>query len=643
MPGLEQYFGADGTLSKVFARYEPRAAQLAMAEAVAKALAKTEHLLVEAGTGTGKTLAYLLPAALADKTVVVSTGTKALQDQLVTKDIPLLRKALGRNVQAAVLKGRNNYLCTYRYGRFAFQGNILDDKENALFEIINEWADTTETGERSELEAMPDNFPHWRMMSATPENCLGSKCPEYEGCFYFKAKQQASEAEIIIVNHHLYFADVSVRESTAANAAILPEHDIVIFDEAHMLEDVATQHLGTAISTAPIGDLTQDVAMEMQVAKLSGGSLGTFVNEVNLRSEAFFAHFRGSDTKARLRQEHWTEEVKKRHQELLNAFRGLYRGLSNLKDAEAKQKLKERANLLASAIAFMEGFNEPDYAYMCESFGRSTALQAYPIQVASAFAGQVLAQRESVVLASATLSTGKENFAFIRSRLGVGKVDTLQLDSPFDYQRQALLYVPEHMPLPDEEEYALKAARELYWIATQTKGRALFLFTSYRMLDFVHGKLHEHLEYPLLIQGDAPKGTLLRQFRKEVSSVLLATASFWQGVDVPGEALSAVAIDKIPFASPGDPLVSARIDHLKEQGRNAFVEYQLPMAMLTLKQGIGRLIRQRDDRGLLAILDARLHRRGYGKQFLSSLPPMRRLTRREEVKKWLPETLGESA
>lgn len=630
---IKSYFQPGGLLERVLPRFESREQQVVMARAVQEAILSRSAALIEAGTGTGKTLAYLIPAALAGQRVVVSTGTKALQDQLLNKDVPILRK-LFPDLNVVVMKGRNNYYCHYRASKFAHQRNIYDQTEERLYDQILNWSGATITGDRAEIPGLPDDFRPWVNLSATSETCLGSKCPEASKCFYNAAKERTFKADIIIVNHSMYLAHAAIRKESEESGGILPPHDVVVFDEAHLLEDIATGHLGTVVSNFQFSDLLGDIRREAEARKLGLASKTyTLADTVQYRADLLFSMFPGEPgTRYEMAADWWDTSRQQLVTELVESMEGLRGALDELKGSEEVGRLRERCTDLAAEVRFVTNPGTPDFVYYYEPFRRGAAVSATPIHIAELLQEYVFRQVGTAVLTSATLSTNGD-FSYLKSRLGLVETSDLVLDSPFDYATQGLLYVPKGFAQPDDRSFPEAVLEEVVWLTSRTKGRALVLFTSVRMMQFVAKGLKGKTPYPFYVQGERPKKELLADFAANVSSILLATSSFWQGIDIRGEALSAVIIDKLPFGVPSDPVEKARIEKLRQEGKNPFMSYQVPNAILTLKQGVGRLIRSKEDTGLICILDGRLHTKPYGRQFLASMPPCKLVTTRKEVER----------
>jgi ATP-dependent DNA helicase DinG len=626
------FFDRKGPLARVLPGYEERKAQRKLSQAVAEVLDAGGLLLAEAGTGTGKTLAYLLPAVELGRRVVVSTGTKNLQEQLVQKDIPILARALGRDLGVAVMKGRANYLCLLRFSSFAKAGSFRRLEEIPVYRAVEEWAPQTRTGDRSEVADMPDSVDFWREVSAASENCIGQSCSLFDACFVTRMRQRALEADLVVVNHHLLCADLAVRDGSYGQ--VIPPYDTVILDEAHLIEDVATQYFGVHVSSFRVEELARDVERELKAAKLDARDVRAEVEGVRLRGERLFSLL-ARGRAGRLSPGWMSARVAEESLGLLQRLEGLQTSLLAVPDRpEALVGLAGRALQLAGEMAFLLRAETDDHVYFVETRGRGVFLRAMPIDVSERLKGLLFDEVRAAVLTSATLAVDG-GFTYVKDRLGLVPTEELLLASPFHYEAQAVLYVPDGMPEPQSPEFVDRAAEEVVRLLELSRGRAFVLFTSYANMNAVAERIAGQVDYPILIQGEAPKAQLLDTFRETPHAVLLATTSFWQGVDVAGEQLSCVIVDKLPFASPGDPVVSARIERLRSRGQNPFGEYQVPVAVLMLKQGLGRLIRTTTDRGILAVLDSRLLRRSYGRRFLDSLPPARLVHALDEVARFM--------
>ncbi|MES2917348.1 MAG: ATP-dependent DNA helicase [Pseudomonadota bacterium] len=622
--------GAQGRLAGHLPGFRSRDAQLAMADAVAEALAERRILMVEAGTGTGKTYAYLAPALLSGEKVIVSTGTRNLQDQLFHRDLPTILGALGVNVRTALLKGRANYLCPYRLQIHQDDGRFESKQTVHELQKVAEWALTTKSGDIGELADLPEDASVWPLVTSTADNCLGQDCPLLDECPLMRARQRASEADLVVVNHHLFFADIAIREEGFGE--LLPDASAVIFDEAHQLPEIASMFFGETLSSRQLHDLSQDAVSEMLQ---SAGEMRSILDAATALDNRV-ADMRlalGDDSRKGI----WSEvsgleamapailAVKKALGELsnaLNAASGRSKGMENC---------HRRAEELAAAFAKLTGPTPPDQVHWFETFRKGFVIQWTPLDVAKPFRDVVASRKSAWVFTSATLAV-HDDFKHFAVQLGLDDLTSLQLPSPFAYEQQALFYVPRGLPDTSDRGYTQAVLEAALPVLEASRGRAFVLFTSHRALKEATEWLRGRIEYPILVQGSMAKGELLRRFREHGNAVLLATGSFWEGVDVRGEALSCVIIDKLPFASPGDPVVSARIDAYKARGRNPFMTYQLPGAIIAMKQGAGRLIRDEADTGVLVVCDPRLVGKPYGALFLKSLPPMRRTRALAEVR-----------
>jgi ATP-dependent DNA helicase DinG len=645
-PSLNQFFGPGGVLSQTHPAYEFRRGQLQMAQAVEQALEERRHLIVEAGTGTGKTLAYLMPVIRSGKRVIISTGTKNLQEQLFHKDVPFLEEALfpegNRKLSVCYMKGRNNYLCRKKLYDLTGQPvlNGLDEIEQ--YRAIAAWEENTASGDRSELASLPEASALWHKLDARADTCLGQKCSAWEKCFVTEMHRRAMESDIIIVNHHLFFADLAIKQQAdgAPDAGILPEAGAVIFDEAHELEDVAGNYFGISVSAGRLEELCRDVEASLQRNRMYTSGLSGAIKSLRDRSAFFFSLL--PEGEGRFAFENRREFLEENGEEFLGLQRALTHIGAELENMPSKPEevyaFSRRAQELQVQLGFAMESEDRNTVFWIERrrTGReklNVSLQATPIDVGSVLRECLWSKLDTVVLTSATLAVGG-GFDYIRQRLGIEHAKDLVLPSHFDYPNQAILYVPPDLPDPRTPQFSAKAADRIRKLLEITRGRAFVLFTSYAQMRDIYQRLLGEVEFPMLLQGDAPKSALLEEFRITPNCVLFATSSFWQGVDVQGEQLSCVIIDRLPFAVPSDPVVAARVKAVDADGGNAFFQYQVPSAVITLKQGFGRLIRSLHDRGLLALLDNRILKKQYGRVFVESLPNYRRTTEIGQVEKF---------
>ena len=617
---LERTFAADGPFAEHVPGFRLRAGQLEMSEAIGEAIENTAVLVAEAGTGTGKTFAYLVPALLAGGKVIVSTGTKTLQDQLFDRDLPAVRAALASGATIALLKGRANYVCLYRLRRAAREGRFATRDEPAQIRKIERFAAVTTSGDRADLADVPEDAPAWAHATSTRENCLGQGCPDYKDCFVMRARKNALAADVVVVNHHLFFADLVLREEGISE--LLPACNTVIFDEAHQLPETARMFFGEALSSAQLVELARDVRLELRAA----GGASPELDRVAARLEKAARDLRlvFGEAGARLA---WAQAL--RLQAFGDALAKLNSALQVLEQALAAQEgraegLDACARRASAARHLLVRLRETEVSAevrWVEVFSHAVQLHVTPLSSAELFRRQMTDHPRAWIFTSATLAVG-EDFGHFTRELGVPDAATRRWASPFDFPRQALLYVPKALPEPGEAGFTEAVIEAALPVLRASEGRAFLLFTTLRALRRAHQILEGKIDYPLLVQGTGSRSQLLSRFRALGNAVLLGSQSFWEGVDVRGDALSLVVIDKLPFAPPDDPVLAARIEGVRSAGGNPFNELQLPQAVLQLKQGVGRLIRDEDDRRVLVLCDPRLISKPYGRRILQSLPPM---------------------
>jgi ATP-dependent DNA helicase DinG len=618
---VEGIFGPGGLLATRHPAYEFRPSQLAMACDVEEAFQKHQHAVIEAGTGTGKTLAYLIPAIRSGRRVVVSTATKSLQEQLYQKDVPFLQKHFAPHLKAALMKGRSNFLCRHKVHQLDGQPVLKGLDEIDWFSQIRDWEKLSETGDRSELTFLPDDAELWNRIDARSDLCTGQKCPEFQSCFITAMHQRAEEADLIIVNHHLFFADLAIRQDDFGS--ILPEYSAVVFDEAHEIEDVASDYFGRQLSSYRFEELARDTESILRVLQIEAAPLRRHLARMRERGRGFFERFperEGRFPFGPSERQAFLEQNREAYDELSAAVKRIETELSALSPKpEEVITLARRAAETRRELAFLLESEEKSYVYWYERRGRGVFLAATPIDVSAILREQLFDRFDTVVLTSATLAVAGR-FDYLKQRLGVLPAKEVVLPQEFNFREQALLYIPRSLPDVRHASFSAAAAEEITRLLEISQGRAFCLFTSYAQMRDIFERVSARVRFPLLLQGTAPRSALLDRFRSTPHAVLFATSSFWQGVDVPGAQLSCVIIDKLPFAVPSDPIVAARVRALQEDGRNPFAEYQIPEAVLALKQGFGRLIRAKTDRGILVILDNRIQRMQYGRIFLESLP-----------------------
>lgn len=628
----QEILGADGRLAQHIPGFRSREAQLEMSTAVAAALDEHRILMVEAGTGTGKTYAYLAPALLSGEKVIVSTGTRNLQDQLFHRDLPTILAALGVSVRTALLKGRSNYLCPYRLQIHLEDGRFGSKQTVHELQRVSEWAHQTVSGDIAELVDLPEDASVWSLVTSTADNCLGQDCPLLEECPLARARKKATEADLVVVNHHLFFADMAIKEDGFGE--LLPDATAVIFDEAHQLPEVASMFFGENISSRQLMDLAQDAVSEMLQAAGEMRSILDASTQLENRVADLRLVFGDEARKGIWSEVSGLEKMPAAIQAVKMALGHLSACLEAASSrSKGLENLHRRSGDMEALFEKLSGDAPDNQVHWFETFKKGFVLQWTPLDVAKPFRDMVTSRKSAWVFTSATLAI-HEDFRHFSNQLGLNDLEALQLPSPFAYEKQALFYVPRGLPDTSDPRYTQAVLEASLPVLQASRGRAFVLFTSHRALKEAAEWLRGRLEYPLLVQGSMAKGELLRRFREHGNAILLGTGSFWEGVDVRGEALSCVIIDKLPFASPGEPVVAARIDAYKARGRNPFISYQLPGAIIAMKQGAGRLIRDESDTGVLMVCDPRLVGRPYGQLFLQSLPPMRRTRSLGEVREF---------
>jgi ATP-dependent DNA helicase DinG len=636
--GLGWLFGPRGLLAAGIPDFEYRPSQLQMAEAVERAIDTGETVLAEAGTGTGKTLAYLVPAILSGKKTVIATGTKTLQEQLFFKDIPLLARSLPTPFRASLMKGRGNYLCRRSLRRAIGETHIRAERQRLA--RIQKWSATSARGDRAELDFLADADPLWDEVAAWSETCVGSACEDFESCFLTRMRHEAAAADLVIVNHHLLLADAALRDGGLFQ--IIPSCATLILDEAHLLEDVATDFFGTEIGSLRVERLIRDAEREWRASAAGDTAIPAHLMRLAEISARFFRSVDFPDGSRRLRREALAPLAANGGRDLvqhlallcdlIQAVPGKPEGLLSCARRAGEQAAILR-EFLRPASDTPHAADEGPKVRWAERRGRALALRMSPLDVSADFRRTVLDSAETVVLTSATLSAAGQ-FDFLRRRLGIERAREFRAPSLFEYGEQAILYIARHLPDPRDRSFVDQAAEEIRRLLEITAGRALILFTSVEAMETTHRLLQGAVPFPLMVQGEAPRTQLLDRFRRDVASVLLATRSFWQGVDVVGEALSCLIVHKLPFGFPGEPVLEARLEFLQQQGGDPFWDYQVPSAIIALRQGLGRLIRSGQDRGALCILDSRLLTRGYGRVFLDSLPPCRVAGDRDDLRRF---------
>ena len=645
MLDLDSIFAEDGALARAVPQFRVRPLQLDMARAVALAIADNTVLVAEAGTGTGKTFAYLAPALRSGGKVIVSTGTKTLQDQLFDRDIPLVRAALKFPVTVALLKGRANYVCHYHLERTLADGRFVHRQDAHDLTAIARFAHTSTTGDRADCTEVSESAPIWSQVTSTRESCIGSECPHFDRCFVMQARKQAMDADVVVVNHHLFFADLVLRDEGLGE--LLPACNTVIFDEAHQIPLTATLFFGESVSTAQLTTLARDTLIEAAASAKDSRDLPEAARSLDKAARDLRLVFREEAGRLPMRAVERNRDFGSTFGAALTHVDLLARELEpHAQRSDMLRRCHERARELADRMERWQGDTERDRVKWVELFGQALQLHSTPLSVAEIFAKQVQASPRAWVFTSATLSVAGD-FGHYVSALGLPEARTESWGSPFDYERQALLYVPAKLPEPNTPEHTPAVIRAALPLIEASGGRAFLLFTSLRAMREARALLEQafqerRITLPVLVQGEGSRTELLERFRKLGNAVLIGSQSFWEGVDVRGDALSLVVIDKLPFSAPDDPVLAARIDKLNQEGRNAFLEHQLPHAVITLKQGAGRLIRDENDSGVLVICDPRLYSKAYGRRILLSLPPMRRTRAEADAVAFLKSTPTEN-
>ncbi|GAB4359551.1 MAG: ATP-dependent DNA helicase [Gammaproteobacteria bacterium] len=637
---LGDLFASHGPIADLLPGYTPRSAQLAMAESVERALAQRDTLVCEAGTGTGKTFAYLVPVLRSGLRTLLSTGTKNLQDQLFHRDLPKVKRALGLPVRAVLLKGRSNYLCRHRLALSASEGRFRSREDAHRFQEILAWSERTREGDIAEVTSVAEDSALWPRVTSTPDNCLGQECDHYRDCFVHQARQRALEADVVVINHHLLFADLALRETGFGE--LLPQAEAIVIDEAHQIPETAASYFGLSVTGRQLLELVGDTRTEQIREAADADDLVQAAERLERPIRELRLSF-GVDPQRGA----WD---KVRHREAVQtALAMVGEGLAALEKVLAEQAARSkglencwrRSQELAGLLDQVTGATPEGYVQWFETTRHGFVLHMTPLDVAEPFRAYLQAGDRAWVFTSATLAVGSRFDHFVQ-RIGLNDFASARWESPFDYARQGLLYLPQALPDPNTPGYTQRVVDTAVPVLEASGGRAFLLFTSHRALREARQQLEGRIDYPLLVQGEAPKGELLDRFRSAGNAVLLGTSSFWEGVDVRGPALSCVIIDRLPFASPGDPVLEARIRALREAGRNPFMEYQVPQAVIGLKQGVGRLIRDESDSGVLVLCDPRLTRKHYGRLFLESLPPMPVTDRLEEVQRFYDQLAAKS-
>ncbi|MDF2179838.1 ATP-dependent DNA helicase [Aliiglaciecola sp. CAU 1673] len=641
MPTTRKAFAKDGALATAIQGFAPREAQIQMAEAVEQAIAKKGQLVVEAGTGTGKTFAYLVPSLLSGKKVILSTGTKNLQEQLYHRDLPLVKKALAMGGKTQLLKGRANYLCIHRLAQHGGNSTLVDKTVLHELTLVREWASSTKTGDMGELRSLPEDARVLPFVTSTVDNCLGKDCPNYEDCYLVKARRNAMDADLVVVNHHLFFADMALKDTGFGE--LIPEADVIVFDEAHQIPEIASEYFGEALSSRQLQDLATDMDLVYRTSLKDAQQLSKVAEKLKMIAMDLRLLFPETPQRGNWREQLLRDEVDAQVQKLKETLELVYEVLKlHLGRDKDLDNLYERAAEARSKLNKLTDKDKLGISLWYETTPRHIVLHLTPLSIAGRFAEMIAEPRRSWIFTSATLLVG-DGFEHFTRRLGLNDAATLALDSPFDYPSQAILCVPRYLPEPSAFTMKATLADIAVKLINASKGRCFLLFTSHAMMNDIAAMLPERITNPILVQGTTSKRALLEAYMDDGDAVLLGTGAFWEGVDVRGEHLVCVLIDKLPFASPDDPLLQARIEDCRKRGGNPFAQIQIPQAVITLKQGAGRLIRDASDKGVLVICDNRLVTRDYGKTFISSLPDMRRTRTLDEALAFLEHISQESS
>lgn len=633
MPSINDVFSSDGLLAKAINGFVPRQAQTDMATGVKKAIDNSSSLIVEAGTGTGKTFAYLVPALLSEGKAIVSTGTKNLQEQLFHRDLPIVKKALKSRRKTALLKGRANYLCLHRMGQHGGNSTLVEKEVLGQLSEVRRWSTTTKTGDMGELKTLPEDAKVLPLVTSTVDNCLGRDCPDYEECYLVQARRKALDADIIVVNHHLFFADMALKDTGFGE--LIPEADAIIFDEAHQIPDIASDYFGESLSTRQISELAKDITLIVRTVLKDAGQLDKAADKCKMIAADLRLLFPETPQRGNWAEALQRDDVRDLIGRLSEAL-GVLRDICKLHVSRDKDldNLYERVVSAREQLDALSDDKQENVSLWYETTNRHLIMHLTPLSIAAKFRRFVSSPPRGWIFTSATLMVN-DGFEHFQRRMGLEDAATLGLDSPFDYQQQAMLCVPRYLPEPNSpgmKKTLLDTAKRLI---KASRGRCFLLFTSHAMLRDIAAKLEDAIDNPLLVQGTTTKQALLDAYLADEKAVLMGTGAFWEGVDVRGSDLVCVMIDKLPFASPDDPLLQARMDDVKKRGANPFAIIQIPQAVITLKQGAGRLIRDPSDKGVLVICDNRLVTKHYAQSFVGSLPDMRRTRSLDEVEAFL--------